>query len=92
MLRSTKRTHSSAAWPLMPRAFSWTSADTLVAPLQGAPGAPLENAARNVELVAPTCEKNFVPAAVTAQSPALPPTRVQPLACVPRVSASKSSQ
>src|SRR6266700_3663526 len=76
----------------MPSTVSFTSAAMLMAPLQGAPGAPLVKDARNVELVAPSCSKDLLPSATTDQSPALPPTRIQPLAMVPTVSASKSSQ
>ena len=87
-----KRTQTSAAWLLLPVARIFTRADALVAPLQGAPEALVGCCVRSVELVAPSCCSTFVPSVGDAQSPLLPPVRVQPDAPVaPTVSLSKSS-
>ena len=70
----------------------------MAAPVQGAPGAPLAYATRNVALIAPSCVSTLLPSVLTPQSPLLPLTRVQPTGVAETVptavtlSFSKSSQ
>ena len=82
-------------WALLPDAISFTRAETLRAPLQGAPAAPAPVSAwmRIVELVALSCCSTFVPSVAIAQSLLLPPDRDQSAAAVaPTDSLSKSSE
>src|SRR3954468_14230775 len=88
-----KRTQTRAAWLLLPIPRSFTRADAVAAPLQGAPDAPLACCVRSVELLAPFCSRTFVPSVAMLQSPLLPPVRVQPDAVLaPTDSFSKSSE